>query len=166
MSDRLKIAAVAATAALSAMASSTIFSPPQDCRSRGDCGKKCKPIPESAHTRLKIAAVAATAATVNTALGSGPCSASRLPQSRRLRRWLPSTSGRGFRPASRLPQSRRLRPHLTVNLQLRGCPASRLPQSRRLRHSSETSSGMSMRRLKIAAVAATAATAPQPSATG
>jgi len=59
--------------------------PPQDCRSRGDCGDTRKPTSVSRACRLKIAAVAATAAAFNSALMFCWLTASRLPQSRRLR---------------------------------------------------------------------------------
>ena len=59
---RLKIAAVAATAALGLLEGGRVTGPPQDCRSRGDCGKwRTLHWSDQPH-RLKIAAVAATAA--------------------------------------------------------------------------------------------------------
>jgi len=62
------------------------FPPPQDCRSRGDCGdRQCKTV-EGNPARLKIAAVAATAATPSGSPLAAGFTASRLPQSRRLRR--------------------------------------------------------------------------------
>ena len=87
--------------------------PPQDCRSRGDCGSL---VSESVAEHTKAA--------------------SRLPQSRRLR---PSSPEAVYKP--------------------RCCAASRLPQSRRLRPvQAPTPLPMADDRLKIAAVAATAAT--------
>jgi len=84
-SARLKIAAVAATAAAEQRLGLEQVVPPQDCRSRGDCGLKIRKDDEhkfppqdcrsrgdcgwialilhhARHPRLKIAAVAATAA--------------------------------------------------------------------------------------------------------
>jgi len=92
-------------------------------------GQGCRAASED---RLKIAAVAATAAGVNAGNGIAGFAASRLPQSRRLRPE-PSCAPWFCAPASRLPQSRRLR-LIIVN-----------------------SSGFTRIRLKIAAVAATAA---------
>ena len=132
---RLKIAAVAATAAarLTAMHAPTRHAasrlpqsrrlrltghlatlratdPPQDCRSRGDCGAAVSDLHSLHESRLKIAAVAATAAA---APGSdGTCDP---PQDCRSRgdcgRGLPAMR-HGHLSASRLPQSRRLR-HMT-----------------------------------------------------
>ena len=108
--NRLKIAAVAATAAGGEFVERhSQMRPPQDCRSRGDCGSPWTCLTCRIKRRLKIAAVAATAA-ASWLLG-----------------WLSVIS------ASRLPQSRRLRPHLALPDSMRGVPASRLPQSRRLR---------------------------------
>ena len=59
---RLKIAAVAATAAKSRGLGIDHFVPPQDCRSRGDCGLTSCDVVLKPSFRLKIAAVAATAA--------------------------------------------------------------------------------------------------------
>ena len=106
---RLKIAAVAATAAQNPSLWELMFSPPQDCRSRGDCGTRLAGRRETpggrlkiaavaataasrsrrkkmrVRSRLKIAAVAATAASSTTRKNLAARSASRLPQSRRLR---------------------------------------------------------------------------------
>ena len=110
------------------------------------------------HRRLKIAAVAATAA-IN-ALTNYPSAstASRLPQSRRLRLNRLFDSEDEMRPASRLPQSRRLRLGATLPGFVLHSAASRLPQSRRLRPQPGCKLEGSTCRLKIAAVAATAAT--------
>ena len=59
---RLKIAAVAATAAFFRNVVGYVNAPPQDCRSRGDCGHGTAAISDRMKNRLKIAAVAATAA--------------------------------------------------------------------------------------------------------
>ena len=180
-SPRLKIAAVAATAATCKNVFKTrritasrlpqsrrlrlqtnsggkiCFKPPQDCRSRGDCGWNPRFWDWGRENRLKIAAVAATAALPRKPARKHSASASRLPQSRRLRLyWLLHMPVAGY-PASRLPQSRRLRRDGSA---ARGIPlyppqdcrsrgdcgfyapnldgemvgtASRLPQSRRLR---------------------------------
>ena len=136
--SRLKIAAVAATAAPRGRCSSRspcsasrlpqsrrlrrsvkrcrwlVTRPPQDCRSRGDCGVTVAAGIVLSYVRLKIAAVAATAA--------------RLPSPPLTRRW----------------------------------PASRLPQSRRLRHDRCEELAIRHSRLKIAAVAATAAAKVKP----
>ena len=106
--------------------------PPQDCRSRGDCGVKIIPKLECRNDRLKIAAVAATAAVENAAPGATSSTASRLPQSRRLRRKPCDYEKHGNSP----PQDCRSRGDCGI-----ACPprvvglstASRLPQSRRLR---------------------------------
>ena len=105
---------------------------PQDCRSRGDCGVKIIPKLECRNDRLKIAAVAATAAVENAAPGATSSTASRLPQSRRLRRKPCDYEKHGNSP----PQDCRSRGDCGI-----ACPprvvglstASRLPQSRRLR---------------------------------
>ena len=135
------------------------YSPPQDCRSRGDCGVRVDGMAES-----------------------GQLPASRLPQSRRLRLVLRMSCNFAAKSASRLPQSRRLRPPVAEVSFVICVAASRLPQSRRLRHARRalqvrnqvppqdcrsrgdcgelifSSSVCSLScRLKIAAVAATAA---------
>ena len=83
--NRLKIAAVAATAASATDTLLVASVPPQDCRSRGDCGQKMRPHYSRPANRLKIAAVAATAALPYAGHLHSLVSASRLPQSRRLR---------------------------------------------------------------------------------
>ncbi len=130
--------------------------PPQDCRSRGDCGLRRAKNEMRRLYRLKIAAVAATAANswMLSPILIEP--ASRLPQSRRLRR-RPRRSVGSSGSASRLPQSRRLRPKSLSN-QLR---ISLPPQDCRSRgdcgaHMTNTVVAILIR-LKIAAVAATAA---------
>ena len=136
-SCRLKIAAVAATAASNQAVSCRHGEclPPQDCRSRGDCGHnqqtespwKEKP-PQDCRSR-------------------GDCGS-----------WPPTVDSRRLRAASRLPQSRRLRHIHRLRFV---CPDIRPPQDCRsrgdcgvapLHHVHRPAS-----RLKIAAVAATAA---------
>ena len=109
-----------------------IMKPPQDCRSRGDCGGVIFFNHDRECFRLKIAAVAATAAMTEDYILDELDAASRLPQSRRLRRPIRNTLRAAYgrlkiaavaataavccviefflpTSASRLPQSRRLR---------------------------------------------------------
>ena len=157
LSDRLKIAAVAATAAFTATTNLLMISPPQDCRSRGDCGVAISSINMKPFDRLKIAAVAATAAKQNTPRCWTESAASRLPQSRRLRQQMWDSLILTKSTASRLPQSRRLRPE--DEMERAGNPGP--PQDCRSRgdcgNPSWTYLCLCCRRLKIAAVAATAA---------
>ncbi len=132
-------------------------------------------------TRLKIPAVAATAAERRVlelqwlqsasrfpqsrrlrhpriAVDSSPNdTASRFPQSRRLRPNTQNVEGGFSEPASRFPQSRRLRLFLSRRRCASLHSASRFPQSRRLRLSFWSSAANNAFRLKIPAVAATAA---------
>jgi len=158
---RLKIAAVAATAAFmrptltgkwsappqdcrsrgdcgvaAGINPPAALDPPQDCRSRGDCGEAVNKWKADSSSRLKIAAVAATAATDLTGLGYSPDHRLKIAAVAATAGWSALISSTVIDAASRLPQSRRLRPMRT------------LPSS------SATT------RLKIAAVAATAATRP------
>ena len=87
---------------------STVRKPPQDCRSRGDCGSKFSYEGERGEHRLKIAAVAATAAWYARRAHGG---LARLKIAA-----VAATAARADKPtllyivaASRLPQSRRLR---------------------------------------------------------
>ncbi len=97
--DRLTIAAVAATAAGTRPEICNRQNPPHDCRSRGDCGGAGDYLRVRDFSRLTIAAVAATAARSTAISGLAPRSASRLPQSRRLRpRGSPIASTSDFPP--------------------------------------------------------------------
>ena len=156
--SRLKIAAVAATAAFFVFCGvKSLRAPPQDCRSRGDCGISSRRNIESDVRRLKIAAVAATAAmkrgkprsttgfrlkiaaVAATAAGGGIAPATggilRLKIAAVAATAAGTTPTRpiGLKSASRLPQSRRLRHGFGITDFRRQIPASRLPQSRRLR---------------------------------
>ena len=86
--DRLKIAAVAATAAGRRFS----LTPGDSCAASR--------LPQSRRLRLQG----------NAAMERGRLTASRLPQSRRLRHEKDLQSGIPYSAASRLPQSRRLRP--------------------------------------------------------
>ena len=110
--------------------------PPQDCRSRGDCGCVTFGLSKMRISRLKIAAVAATAAPGFHSSHNRILTASRLPQSRRLR---PADSGQKQTPPPP-PQDCRSRGDCGVAVGVL-----------------EDAGGA---RLKIAAVAATAAGSP------
>ena len=129
---RLKIAAVAATAAYDFLARTLLTNPPQDCRSRGDCGVARVSAIRHVQLRLKIAAVAATAARL------------------KPRQWITSIPPHDCRSRGDCGRPDR-------NEHCRSITASRLPQSRRLRLAVEWHCTVQLNRLTIAAVAATAA---------
>ncbi len=130
--------------------------PPHDCRSRGDCGGRRMGEAHAPDGRLTIAAVAATAAiTICAGVTVVGCRLTIAAVAATAAKEASSQNGRE-KTASRLPQSRRLRPiqipelnllrdRLTIaavaataanplpNQQNPTTPASRLPQSRRLR---------------------------------
>jgi len=109
---RLKIAAVAATAARAVAEEAEGVLPPQDCRSRGDCG------------RLNILISFVSALPPQDCRSRGDCGAAHF--------------GLALRD-SRPPQDCRSRGdcgETVVDQDARGYAASRLPQSRRLRLSS------------------------------
>jgi len=180
-SPRLKIAAVAATAATCKNVFKTrritasrlpqsrrlrlqtnsggkiCFKPPQDCRSRGDCGWNPRFWDWGRENRLKIAAVAATAALPRKPARKHSASASRLPQSRRLRLLARAALQRGRQP----PQDCRSRGDCGFT-GCCTCPWPAIPpQDCRSRGDCGASASLdllkSWLRLKIAAVAATAA---------
>jgi len=106
--------------------------PPQDCRSRGDCGQTVRVPPFHPASRLKIAAVAATAASALSPNVLKPETASRLPQSRRLRHGCgPQEAGIiGRLKIAAVAATAARHDILTPEF---NHAASRLPQSRRLR---------------------------------
>ena len=155
--DRLKIAAVAATAATKCeLRRNWISVPPQDCRSRGDCGLFRLLVVGTQASRLKIAAVAATAAASTSFPSSRKCCRLKIAA-------VAATAAIELRPASfafnfrlkiaavaataaltsrrsqcrlRPPQDCRSRGDCGKSPRFPACrmrTASRLPQSRRLR---------------------------------